>query len=386
MLMLLAIPLAWLQLAREKVRLAVALAGIGFAVILMMMQLGFQEALFTAAVNFHVNLNTDIVLINPQSTTLFAIKNFSRRRLYQAAGVAGVESVTPLYLDFGLWRNPDNRSTRQLMVIGFEPSQKVFTLPGVEEHLEDIKRPDVVLFDENSRPEYGRIAQKFKAGKTITTEVSGRRITVGGLFQLGASFSADGNLITSDLNLIRMLPNRSLGLIDIGLIKVKTGTNVNAVIQTLKQTLPDDVIVLSKQGFVRFERNYWETSTTIGFIFTLGTMMGFIVGMVIVYQILYTDVSDHLAEYATLKAMGYKSRFLYSVVLQEAFILAVLGFIPGFALCLGLYKLVRDGTALPMFMTWDRIITVFFLTLIMCIVSGVIAMRRVQAADPADIF
>ncbi|NJK30652.1 MAG: FtsX-like permease family protein [Acaryochloris sp. SU_5_25] len=384
--MLLAIPLAWLQLAREKVRLFVALAGIGFAVILMMMQLGFQEALFTAAVNFHVNLNTDIVLINPQSTTLFAIKNFSRRRLYQAAGVAGVESVTPLYLDFGLWRNPDNRSTRQLMVIGFEPSQKVFTLPGVEEHLEDIQRPDVVLFDENSRPEYGSIAQKFKAGQTITTEVSGRRITVGGLFQLGASFSADGNLITSDLNLIRMLPNRTLGLIDIGLIKVKTGTNVNAVIQTLKQTLPDDVIVLSKQGFVRFERNYWETSTTIGFIFTLGTMMGFIVGMVIVYQILYTDVSDHLAEYATLKAMGYKSRFLYAVVLQEAFILAVLGFIPGFALCLGLYKLVRDGTALPMFMTLDRIITVFGLTLIMCVVSGMIAMRRVQAADPADIF
>jgi putative ABC transport system permease protein len=384
--MLLAIPLAWLQLAREKMRLSVALAGIGFAVILMMMQLGFQEALFTAAVNFHANLNTDIVLINPQSTTLFAIKNFSRRRLYQAAGVAGVESVTPLYLDFGLWRNPDNRSTRQLMVIGFEPSQTVFTLPGVEEHLEDIKRPDVVLFDENSRPEYGRIAQKFKAGQTITTEVSGRRITVGGLFQLGASFSADGNLITSDLNLIRMLPNRTLGLIDIGLIKVKTGTDVNAVIQTLKQTLPDDVIVLSKQGFVRFERNYWETSTTIGFIFTLGTLMGFIVGMVIVYQILYTDVSDHLAEYATLKAMGYKSRFLYSVVLQEAFILAVLGFIPGFALCLGLYKIVRDGTALPMFMTLDRIITVFFLTLIMCVVSGVIAMRRVQAADPADIF
>ncbi|NJR54310.1 MAG: FtsX-like permease family protein [Acaryochloris sp. CRU_2_0] len=384
--MLLAIPLAWLQLAREKVRLFVALAGIGFAVILMMMQLGFQEALFTAAVNFHVNLNTDIVLINPQSTTLFAIKNFSRRRLYQAAGVAGVESVTPLYLDFGLWRNPDNRSTRQLMVIGFEPSQKVFTLPGVEEHLEDIKRPDVVLFDQNSRPEYGSIAQKFKAGQTVTTEVSGRRITVGGLFQLGASFSADGNLITSDLNLIRMLPNRTLGLIDIGLIKIKTGTDVNAVIQTLKQTLPDDVLVLSKQGFVRFERNYWETSTTIGFIFTLGTLMGFIVGMVIVYQILYTDVSDHLAEYATLKAMGYKSRFLYSVVLQEAFILAVLGFIPGFALCLGLYKLVRDGTALPMFMTLDRIITVFFLTLIMCVVSGVIAMRRVQAADPADIF
>lgn len=384
--MLLAIPLAWLQLAREKMRLLVALAGIGFAVILMMMQLGFQEALFTAAVNFHVNLDTDIVLINPQTTTLFAIENFSRRRLLQAAGVDGVESVTPLYLDFGIWRNPENRKTRQLMVIGFDPSQKVFTLPGIAEHLNDIKLPDVVLFDENSRPEYGPVAERFKAGEAVTTEVSGRRITVGGLFQLGASFSADGNLVTSDLNLIRMFPTRDLGLIDIGLIKIQPEMNVAAVVKRLQQILPKDVMVLSKQGFVKFERNYWETSTTIGFIFTLGTLMGFIVGMVIVYQILYTDVSDHLAEYATLKAMGYKSRFLYSVVLQEAFILAILGFIPGFAVCLGLYKLVRDGTALPMFMTPDRMLTVFILTLVMCTISGVIAMRRVQAADPADIF
>ncbi len=384
--MLLAIPLAWLQLAREKVRLLVALAGIGFAVILMMMQLGFQEALFTSAVNFHVSLKTDIVLINPQTTTLFAIKNFSRRRLYQAAGIDGVESVTPLYLDFGFWRNPETRKTRQLLVIGFDPSQAVFSLPGVAEYLDQIKLPDVVLFDENSRPEYGPIAEQFKGGKTVSTEVSGRKITVKGLFQLGASFSADGNLITSDVNLLRLFPERTLGLIDIGLINVEPGVEVSSVMSTLKKTLPDDVLVLSKQGFVRFEREYWETSTTIGFIFTLGTLMGFIVGMVIVYQILYTDVSDHLAEYATLKAMGYKSRFLYSVVLQEAFILAVLGFIPGFALCLGLYKLVRDGTSLPMFMTIDRVVTVFVLTLIMCVISGVIAMRRVQAADPADIF
>lgn len=384
--MLLAIPLAWLQLAREKVRLCVALAGIGFAVILMMMQLGFQEALFTAAVNFHVNLKTDIVLINPQTTTLFAIKNFSRRRLYQAAGIDGVESVTPLYLDFGFWRNPETRKTRQILVIGFDPSQAVFSLPGVDEYLDQIKLSDVALFDENSRPEYGPIAEQFKAGKTVFTEVSGRKVTVGGLFQLGASFSADGNLITSDVNLLRLFPGRTLGLIDIGLINVKPGVDASSVMSTLKKTLPDDVLVLSKQGFVRFEREYWETSTTIGFIFTLGTLMGFIVGMVIVYQILYTDVSDHLAEYATLKAMGYKSRFLYSVVLQEAFILAVLGFIPGFALCLGLYKLVRDGTALPMFMTIDRVATVFVLTLIMCVISGGIAMRRVQAADPADIF
>lgn len=384
--MVLAIPLAWLQLVRERVRLVIALAGIGFAVILMMMQLGFQEALFTAAVKFHASLNTDIVLVSPQTTTLFAIKTFSRRRLYQASGHPAVKSVTPLYINFNLWRNPETRKTRQLLVIGFDPSREVFDLPGVKEHLAVIKEPDVVLFDRASRPEFGPIPALIEAGQTVTTEVSGRRVTVGGLFELGASFSADGNLITSDLNVIRIDPTRSLGLIDIGLIDLQPGSNVDQVVQELSQLYPNDVKVLSKAGFVKFERNYWETSTTIGFIFTLGTMMGFIVGMVIVYQILYTDVSDHLAEYATLKAMGYKSRFLYSVVLQEAFILAALGFIPGFALCLGLYNMVRNATALPMYMTMDRVITVFVLTLIMCVVSGAIAMRKVQAADPADIF
>jgi len=364
----------------------VALAGIGFAVILMMMQLGFQEALFTAAVNFHINLKTDIVLINPQTTTLFAIKNFSRRRLYQAAGVEGVESVAPLYIDFGLWRNPKDRSTRQVMIIGFEPSQAVLSLPGVAEHLDDLKRPDVVLFDQLSRPEYGAVAQQVKAGQTVSTELSGRKVTVGGLFQLGSSFSADGNLITSDVNLMRIFPNRTLGLIDVGLINVGPEVSIPTVIDQLQDILPDDVLVMSIQDFIQYERSYWESSTSIGFIFSMGAMMGFVVGMVIVYQVLYTDVSDHLAEYATLKAMGYKSRFLYAVVLQEAFILAVLGFVPGCVLCLGLYKLVRDGTAMPMYMTIDQTITVFLLTLVMCIASGAIAMRRVQAADPADIF
>jgi putative ABC transport system permease protein len=150
--------------------------------------------------------------------------------------------------------------------------------------------------------------------------------------------------------------------------------------------LPDDVKVLTKQGFMNFEKSYWQSSTSIGFIFSLGSAMGFIVGIVIVYQILYTDVSDHLAEYATLKAMGYRSYFLISVVLQEALILSVLGFLPGFFLSIGLYSLTKNATSLPIGMTLNRGITVFILTVIMCVVSGVIAMRKVQSAEPADIF
>jgi putative ABC transport system permease protein len=384
--MLLAIPLAWLQLFREKVRLLVAVAGITFAVILMMMQAGFRDALFESAAVFHASLDTDIALISTQSTGLIAMKSFSQRRLYQSLGVPGVAAVSPLYLDFASWKNPETRETRQILLFGFDPADRVFNLPGVIDHQNEIKVPDVVLFDQASRAEFGPVAAQFLQNQVVETELSGRRIAVGGLFTLGASFAADGNVITSDLNFQRILSQRPNGLIDVGLIKVKPDANVDQVIQQLQAKLPKDVLVLSKQGFIRFEQLYWQNSTAIGFIFTLGMGMGFIVGIVIVYQILYTDVSDHLAEYATLKAMGYKDRFLFSVVLQESVILAILGYIPGFALCLGLYDLTHNATALPIYMTLERSILVFILTLVMCTASGAIAMRKVQAADPADIF
>lgn len=384
--MLLAIPLAWLQLIREKARLLIAVAGIAFAVILMMMQLGFQDALFESAVILHRRFETDVVLISPQSTALIAMKSFARRRLYQAQGIPGVKSVTPLYLGFEFWKNPETRETRQILVLGFNPDVSVLDMPDVETLQDKTKVPDVILFDQAAREEYGPIAERFLEGQRVTTELASRDVRVGGLFTLGASFAADGNLITSDLNFLRIFSDRSPGLIDIGLVRTQPNASVETVIQRLQKALPKDVVVLSKEGFAEFEQDYWRSSTAIGFIFSLGTMMGFIVGIVIVYQILYTDVSDHLPEYATLKAMGYPSTFLFSVVLQEALILSVLGYLPGFGLSWLLYGLTRSATALPLTMVASRALTVFILTLVMCLLSGAIAMRKVQAADPADIF
>lgn len=384
--MIFAIPLAWLQLIREKVRLLIAIAGITFAVVLMMMQLGFRDALFDASVMLHRNLNADIVLISPQSTNLFALKSFSRRRLVQAGGIDGVQSFSPVYIQLALWRNPETRGTRQILVAGIVPDDYPFALAGLKEQQSVLKQPDVVLFDQLSRAEFGPVAQWFRDGKPVETEIQERKVTVKGLFSLGASFAADGNLITSDLNFRRILSARSPGLIDLGLVTAEPQVDVEALKQRIQDTLPDDVLVFTKAGFVAFEQKYWQSSTAIGFIFTLGSVMGFIVGTVIVYQILYTDVSDHLPEYATLKAMGYKSRFLFAVVLQEAIILSFLGFIPGLLSSFVLYSLIKNATALPIAMTLGRVTLVFGLTALMCVSSGAIAMRRVQAADPAEIF
>ncbi|MBD1854930.1 MULTISPECIES: ABC transporter permease DevC [Leptolyngbya] len=407
-----AIPLAWLQLKREKIRLLVALAGIGFAVILMFLQLGFQDALFDSAVTLHQNIEGDIFLVSPQSTSLIAMKSFPERRLYQSLGFAGVKSISPIYIGFGIWKNPywqglPTPQTRSILVLGTNPGDTLFSVPGVEENRSKIRLTDVVLFDSASRPEFGPIPEKLQAlspsDPPIRTEVESRQIEIGGLFRLGASFGADGNLMTSDLTFHRIFPSRDPRQIDIGVIKLEPGADLYASLERFKN-LPGerridpkkqdnredfvigDVRVMSKAAFIAFEMNYWKDSTAIGFIFTLGTAIGFIVGTVIVYQILYTDVADHLAEYATLKAMGYKNRYLLSVVFQEAIILSVMGYIPGYVLCIGLYHLTRNATSLPLAMTLSRGIFVLCLTILMCVISGTIAVRKVQQADPADIF
>uniref|UniRef100_UPI003EBE5FA9 ABC transporter permease DevC n=1 Tax=Okeanomitos corallinicola TaxID=3231550 RepID=UPI003EBE5FA9 len=213
-------------------------------------------------------------------------------------------------------------------------------------------------------------------------------MNVVGLFQLGTSFGVNGNIITSDVNFLRLFgtQRRQRGLIDFGLIKLEDDADVNWVLENLRANLPKDVKVLSKQEFVAQEKSFWNTSTPVGFTFTLGAIIGFVVGAVIVYQILYSDVSDHLPEYATLKAIGFKNRYLLVIVFQEALILAAIGFIPGFAISQGLYLITRQATLLPIMMTVDRAIFIFTLTTIMCSISALIAMQKLQSADPADVF
>jgi len=444
--MILAVPLAWLQLTYEKSRLLVAIAGIVFAVVLMFMQIGFQDALFRSAVRLQSNLIGDIVLISPQSTNLVGMRNFSQRRLYQARGIQGVEAVSPLYIGLAAWKIKESTAgqTRNILVLGADPDRNIFKLDGLTpENIERMRLQDVVLFDRTSRAEFGPIVkecgvadqpQNNNCPNPVFREVANRRIQIGGLFVLGSSFAADGAIITSSTNFLRIFDNRREGLINVGLISLQQGADPLAVIKQIVDILPsdhvllpknnlqidgarvkavpndlekvliskadltlddiarsedlfvDDTRVLTMQGFINFERSYWQRSTAIGFIFSLGTIMGFIVGIVIVYQILYTDVSDHLAEYATLKAMGYSNWYLSGVVIQEAFVLSILGFIPGLVISFGLYNLTKNATRLPVDMTLERGVQVLLLTIVMCVISGAISLRKVQSADPAEIF
>ena len=380
------IPLAWLLLTRQPVRLAVALAGIAFAGILMFMQLGFSDGLFDASVTIHRLLDTDLVLISPRSSSSVSMAGFPRRRLVQAMADPDVEGITPVHWSLLLWRNPDTRSTRSILTLGFEPADPLFTDPSLAPKAKLLQDRGRVLFDELSRPEFGPVADWFRDGRTVESEINGKKVRVAGLVGLGTSFGADGNLLTSQETYLQLLPNTPPGSIEVGLIRLRAGADADAAVKRLQRDLPDDVKVLTKDGFIAFEQDYWRSSTSIGFIFTLGAAMGFVVGCVIVYQILHSDVSDHLPEYATLMAMGYRLRTLLGVVAREGMLLAVFGYLPAYAAGQGLYLLVRNATQLPVSMNLTRALTVFIMILVMCMGSATLAMRRLGDADPAEIF
>lgn len=381
-------PLGWLQLSHQKSRFLVALSGIAFADVLMFMQLGFQTALFDSNTRLHHSMEADIFLLSPQARNLAYLSTFTRRRLLQAMDIPGVKSAEGMYLGFIDWKNPQTRKQTGILVMGINPDKPAFNLPEVNSQLNAIKLPDTMLFDSGSRGEYDKIFAQIEQGKPATTEIGRRTITINGLFKVGASFIADGTLITSDQNFLRVFPRQEPGAVNLALIQLQPGYDPKQVATALKSHLADknDVKVLTKEEFIEFEKNYWQTNTAIGFIFSLGVTMGFLVGVIIVYQVLSTDVNAHMKEYATFKAMGYRNAYLLGVVFEEAIIMAVLGFLPGVTVSFGLYAMTRNATNLPVIMTLARAIQVQVLTIIMCMISGAIATRKVQSADPADMF
>lgn len=380
-------PLAWLQLKREKTRFAIALAGIAFADILIFFQLGLLDALFDSTAKPYTILQGDLFIINPLFENLTVIRSFSRHRFYQAKNLEGIASSGYLYIDQGEWRNPETLKNKTTMVFAINPNGSVIDLPEVQPQLYQLKLLNRMLFDQSGRKDFfGDVVAQLEHADSVSIQFNDAQASVIGYFRLGTSFAADGNVITSHSTFLRLFPERHPDQIDVGVLTLLHGVDRLHMQALLQAIYGEELLVLTREEFVAREKEYWQTSSPIGILFGFGAIIGFIVGTVIVYQILHSDVSDHLPEYATLKAMGYSDRYLVGILIQESLIMAVLGFIPGFSISLMLYSAASAATFLPIAMTVTRAGLVLMLTIVMCIASGSIAIRRLQDADPADIF
>jgi putative ABC transport system permease protein len=384
--MLLALRLAWRQLRSGRAKLISAIAGVLFACLLVFMQLGFRAALFEAASNLAGSMRGQLFLIHPLTQVLFRAEPFPRSRAYQALAVPGVAQAVPIYLSQVNWRNPQNGTRRSIQLIGFDPQVGALSFPGLAQAAEALTAPDTLAFDIRSRPEFGDVKGMFDKSGPFDVQVGDRRMRVVGLVEVGASFAADGNAVMSEINIRRIVKEKQANKTDLVALRLADGADIAATRAALRPILPDDVMVLTQPELVAWEKHYWETGTPIGFIFAFGSAMGLVVGMVIVYQILFSDIANHLKEYATLKAMGYSTMYLCYVVMGAALILAILGFVPGLLATLGLYHMVAKATFLPLYMDPVRGVEVFGLIAGMCIIAGMLAMRKLSEANPADMF
>ncbi len=378
-----------MQLNHNRTRLIAAVGGVTFANILIFMQLGFMGALFTTSVFTHRNLDADIILAPSNFLSMREAQTFPRRRIFQALNHPAVTSGYPIYISQLFWTDPDKNDTAQFRTIGVPPDalEPIFVNETIQSQLNKLKQPDHALLDDKTRQLNPDITKTIHEKGLYNLELNDLQFQFVGTFQQGASFGDDGSIIVSVDAFMRLFPNRLPGTPTIALLHIKPGYNAKQVARELDALLPEgDTRAYTKQQFIDAEQNYQNSQTPIGFVFGFGVVMAFVVGLVIVYQVLTTDVQDHLAEYATFKAIGYSQNFFRGVIFEEALSLAILGFVPGLLASIILYRFASHATGLPIEMQFGRPAFVFTLTFIMCIISGFIATNKLAHADPADLF
>lgn len=370
--------LAWRNIAHQKWRTTLALSAISFAVVLLFLQLALYDSCELSAYILLDMLDFDAILIGADYSSLQHPGSFPRPRLYQALGAPGAHSASPVYIAIVPWRNVDNGSSHPVLVLGVAPGDPVFLQEEVREQLYLVNQTDRVLLDRQMLPFYGpaRVGLESQAG--------GHTVTVAGLFRNGAGFDAGGILVASDQTFNRL--GFSLETPTLGLIKLRPGTDLPTWVAALRETLPRDVRVLTREELGAQENYYWTKGKPVGIMFSSGVFVGIIVAAVILYQVLAADIARRLREFATMKAMGFSDLQVNLTVLQQSLLLMLVSFCLGLILSFGLYAVLEVGTGFPVKLTFRRASLVFGITFVVSMTSGALALRKLRAADPADLF
>ena len=379
-------PIAWLQLSHRPLRLAAALAGVGFANVLVFFQLGLSGGLYDSQKRPIQQFNGSLAVIPRRYTNFGEPAGFSRTRLLQVLGFQGVRGVSPLRLGKLQWLNPETQESKQALVMGVDPGLPALMLPELSAQRSSLQLQGGVLFDKASKTSAGPVTARLEQGQSFNTELNGQRTNVNGLFQLGLTFAADINLITSTSNFQTLFPDRDPDEIQIGVVQLQSGADVSDVQKRLNDVLEPSLQVLTVEELQQREVDHWKRNTSFGLIFGLGVLVGFSVGGIVVYQILYSEVGEHISEYATMKAMGYDDRFVVAIIIQESVILASLAFLPSLIVSALLYRVLMQATGLLVVMSFSRAALVFTTTLLLCSGSGWLATAKLRRLDPADVF
>lgn len=371
--------LAWRNMMHNRARTLVLLSGMGFSILLLFMQMGFYNACKINSFMIYDMFRFDAVLLAPYYVFIDDAGTLPLYRAAMAESVPGVASAAPLFLSTAMLRNPDTGDKEAVMALGVDIDSAPFRDPGLNQGLSRLKPRDSALMDRKVTLDYGDLPVGAH------TELDNRRIRISGEYINGAGFIAGGSIILRDESFCRIFggSTRSPNAV---LLQFSPDADPGIVMPRLKEKLTGDVQILAREELAQRERRFFMSINPIGVMFTSGAVVAFLVGAVILYQILVSEVIHHLREYATLKAMGYTGRDLKVVVMAQGLLMTVAGFIPAAGIAVYLYEVVREIVQVPLFMTPDLLVFIFLASLAMTAVSGLLAVRRIETADPAELF
>jgi putative ABC transport system permease protein len=400
--------LAWKNLVEDRGRFVVALAGIMFAVALVAIQLGIFNG-FVKSSGLLIEESTADIWITAQEIRYVELTlPLPYDDLRKALAVNGVERAEPMVVRTSVFKGPAHR-IELIRVVGFDPNGKLFRPgPVSDDDMQKLQARDAILVDRANLaglnlqgigdtgvigPDTVRLValtegtQPIVSASFIYTSMENQRTML-----QTSSPSAVGDALSSLAMSLAMggaVPaGHALGpsdQISYILVKAKTGTDPSDLQRRLDAALPG-VRAYTRDEMAEITRSYWVKRTGIGFILGIGAIVGVIVGVVVVGQILYTSVSEHIKEYGTMKAMGAPDSLLYRIIAIQSVLMAVIGFVPGIALALALasYSMAHRGTLI--LITPQMIAGIFALTVAMCLASAVFAMQRVTRVDPYVVF
>lgn len=379
------LPIGWLQLTHNRTRFAAALAGVAFANVLVFVQLGIMNSMGAATLRPYDFFQADIMISAGDASTLTDGGNVARQWLLQALGDPDVAAGMGLFIANVPWDRGEKDIS--LTTFGVDPIKTEFLSKDIASDLNLLQVRDAAILDRLARGLAKDEAASIRPQTPLSFEAQGRTITAYATFSGGGGFGGDGYMLVSDQTFLSLFPTRSSSAPDHILLNLRPGAETGDVIARLKPLISDPSLrIRSYQNAAQEDLRYQQTKRPTGIIFGFGVLIGILVGIVIVYQVLSTDVADHLREYATFKAMGYGPRFFLGIVFEEALVLGIMGFIPGLVVGTTILTLMGKITTLPLGMTPSMAMTVFLGTIVFSALSGAIATRRLGAADPADLF
>ncbi|HEY3911829.1 MAG TPA: FtsX-like permease family protein [Stellaceae bacterium] len=372
--------LAWRILTHQKGRTALALVGIFMAILLVFIQLGLFYAVPQGGMLLYDNLRFDLLLVSDQYEYQAQPGVFALSRLDRVRASPEVATATPLYFGVAKWKHGVGGVWPDLFVIGFEPRSGIFRPHSINRQIAALQRPDTVLVDSTTRSMFGPLTP----GRVV--EIGDSAVTIGGRYRLGTGFMGLGVALASTANFTRLFPGRGLGQANLGLIRLKPGVNPILAATQLRALAGPGTEIFTRTELGRREASYWTTRTSVGLIFGSGLLIAVVVGIMVLYQIVSTQIGRQLPQFATLKAIGYGDGALAVTVSTMSLLIVVAGFAPALAVGVWVYRLIREATLLPVTMTAAHVAAVLGAALVMATVSALLALGGLRRADPADVF